>query len=133
MCVILFFFFFKQKAAYEVRISDWSSDVCSSDLALEEEAADEIALGNDGVQRAGNIGARMVGGDEARLDMLVEAAALVGAVAFGHADQADAVAQRFGLANVGGDQAANAVGGHRADVEPRPEAERGEEIGRAHV
>src|SRR3546814_3747690 len=26
------FFFFKQKAAYEMRISDWSSDVCSSDL-----------------------------------------------------------------------------------------------------
>src|SRR3546814_6791909 len=28
-----FFFFFKQKTAYERRISDWSSDVCSSDLA----------------------------------------------------------------------------------------------------
>src|SRR3546814_19592532 len=32
------FFFFKQKTAYEMRISDWSSDVCSSDLT-------EIALG----------------------------------------------------------------------------------------
>src|SRR3546814_7241340 len=30
MC--LFFFFFKQKTAYEMRIIDWSSDVCSSDL-----------------------------------------------------------------------------------------------------
>src|SRR3546814_4917434 len=29
---LLVFFFFKQKTAYEVRISDWSSDVCSSDL-----------------------------------------------------------------------------------------------------
>src|SRR3546814_4962784 len=28
------FFFFKQKTAYEMRISDWSSDVCSSDLLL---------------------------------------------------------------------------------------------------
>src|SRR3546814_4504533 len=28
------FFFFKQKTAYEMRISDWSSDVCSSDLML---------------------------------------------------------------------------------------------------
>src|SRR3546814_8887066 len=28
------FFFFKQKTAYELRISDWSSDVCSSDLAV---------------------------------------------------------------------------------------------------
>src|SRR3546814_7809435 len=27
-----FFFFFKQKTAYDMRISDWSSDVCSSDL-----------------------------------------------------------------------------------------------------
>src|SRR3546814_1300577 len=32
MCVCVFFFFFKQKTAYEMRISDWSSDVCSSDL-----------------------------------------------------------------------------------------------------
>src|SRR3546814_20204261 len=30
---VLFFFFFKQKTAYEMRISDWSSDVCSSDLS----------------------------------------------------------------------------------------------------
>src|SRR3546814_3587031 len=32
ICII--FFFFKQKTAYEMRISDWSSDVCSSDLQL---------------------------------------------------------------------------------------------------
>src|SRR3546814_4908756 len=31
--VFLLFFFFKQKTAYEMRISDWSSDVCSSDLS----------------------------------------------------------------------------------------------------
>src|SRR3546814_4413633 len=31
-CVVYCFFFFKQKTAYEMRISDWSSDVCSSDL-----------------------------------------------------------------------------------------------------
>src|SRR3546814_6078665 len=36
MAVLMFiFFFFKQKTAYEMRISDWSSDVCSSDLAGE--------------------------------------------------------------------------------------------------
>src|SRR3546814_14884313 len=33
MYSFLFIFFFKQKTAYEMRISDWSSDVCSSDLA----------------------------------------------------------------------------------------------------
>src|SRR3546814_3029956 len=32
--LFLFVFFFKQKTAYEMRISDWSSDVCSSDLVL---------------------------------------------------------------------------------------------------
>src|SRR3546814_4830959 len=31
---VVFVFFFKQKTAYEMRISDWSSDVCSSDLRL---------------------------------------------------------------------------------------------------
>src|SRR3546814_3993087 len=32
LCLVFMFFFFKQKTAYEMRISDWSSDVCSSDL-----------------------------------------------------------------------------------------------------
>src|SRR3546814_3212070 len=34
--IVIFCFFFKQKTAYEMRISDWSSDVCSSDLAARE-------------------------------------------------------------------------------------------------
>src|SRR3546814_4112712 len=34
--VYVLFFFFKQKTAYEMRISDWSSDVCSSDLQPSE-------------------------------------------------------------------------------------------------
>src|SRR3546814_18107832 len=36
--MLMFFFFFKQKTAYEMRISDWSSDVCSSDLAVGQDA-----------------------------------------------------------------------------------------------
>src|SRR3546814_4712378 len=39
---LFFFFFFKQKTAYEMRISDWSSDVCSSDLPGEAGAGDDI-------------------------------------------------------------------------------------------
>src|SRR3546814_8838604 len=40
----MYFFFFKQKTAYEMRISDWSSDVCSSDLnALLEAGLDGVA------------------------------------------------------------------------------------------
>src|SRR3546814_5472899 len=34
MCRVIWCFFFKQKTAYEMRISDWSSDVCSSDLKI---------------------------------------------------------------------------------------------------
>src|SRR3546814_5421868 len=44
MCVV--FFFFKRKTAYDMRISDWSSDVCSSDLpeAVLEGAARDAAV-----------------------------------------------------------------------------------------
>src|SRR3546814_3861096 len=41
--VFLIVFFFKQKTAYEMRISDWSSDVCSSDLEGELELARQVA------------------------------------------------------------------------------------------
>src|SRR3546814_18855528 len=56
-CVIIcfiVFFFFKQKTAYEMRISDWSSDVCSSDLALApaEEGARKIVEALGVVRRA---------------------------------------------------------------------------------
>src|SRR3546814_16179898 len=44
-CVCCFvFFFFKQKTAYEMRISDWSSDVCSSDLLAGRIAAPALRL-----------------------------------------------------------------------------------------
>src|SRR3546814_13484088 len=36
------FFFFQQKTAYEMRISDWSSDVCSSDLVVLEQAKESL-------------------------------------------------------------------------------------------
>src|SRR3546814_8078429 len=38
--VVMVFFVFKQKTAYEVRISDWSSDVCSSDLGGDDHEVD---------------------------------------------------------------------------------------------
>src|SRR3546814_9417314 len=39
---IVCFFFFKQKTAYEMRISDWSSDVCSSDLLPDDEFEERL-------------------------------------------------------------------------------------------
>src|SRR3546814_9709693 len=44
----LFFFFFKQKTAYEMRISDWSSDVCSSDLLWVARHCLIVPFGQDG-------------------------------------------------------------------------------------
>src|SRR3546814_4722868 len=52
LCVI---FFFKQKTAYEMRISDWSSDVCSSDLDRFSEG-DPRALELNGAFNAANRG-----------------------------------------------------------------------------
>src|SRR3546814_12142203 len=45
-----FFFFFKQKTAYEMRISDWSSDVCSSDLLRPVPVRSRILLRVRGVE-----------------------------------------------------------------------------------
>src|SRR3546814_9635747 len=43
ICFVCFVFFFKQKTAYEMRISDWSSDVCSSDLLFAGVLKNDIA------------------------------------------------------------------------------------------
>src|SRR3546814_14073286 len=58
-CELFSFFFFKQKTAYEMRISDWSSDVCSSDLrpsgrgAQEHQQAEGLPPAACGPDRAG--------------------------------------------------------------------------------
>src|SRR3546814_16847467 len=44
MCSV---FFFKQKTAYEMRISDWSSDVCSSDLGEQQRGQDQTRSTHD--------------------------------------------------------------------------------------
>src|SRR3546814_5466866 len=51
------FFFFKQKTAYEMRISDWSSDVCSSDLRGALAAAVGAYEGDDLARLDGDIDA----------------------------------------------------------------------------
>src|SRR3546814_20297821 len=49
--LLFFVFFFKQKTAYEMRISDWSSDVCSSDLPARQHPASERAVARLAQQR----------------------------------------------------------------------------------
>src|SRR3546814_8147335 len=45
------FFFFKQKTAYEMRISDWSSDVCSSDLCADDDGLTDDEIDADDAER----------------------------------------------------------------------------------
>src|SRR3546814_2881896 len=66
LCMLVHgFFFFKQKTAYEMRISDWSSDVCSSDLIELVEVLpggpvrDEVGVGDEHARGVG------VGGEDA--------------------------------------------------------------------
>src|SRR3546814_2561056 len=59
VCFFCFFFFFKQKTAYEMRISDWSSDVCSSDLVagLVDRDRDANGIGHlDAVRAVSRVG-----------------------------------------------------------------------------
>src|SRR3546814_7074831 len=86
MCV---FFFFKQKTAYEMRISDWSSDVCSSDLRAVTAIDDDDGWidPRDGLQRPTDL-----------IDMLhlvMEDVGMVGAIA-AHARQHRSEERRVG-------------------------------------
>src|SRR3546814_4648777 len=111
MLYFLCFFFFKQKTAYEMRISDWSSDVCSSDLFRLPRDGRDVARdgGNLFVAQA------LVGGHDA------DAAANGGAdLVFRRLQRVEARADRAGGAGIG-QGVADAAG------------RRGLEIGRAHV
>src|SRR3546814_10829191 len=62
------FFFFKQKTAYEMRISDWSSDVCSSDLLklVKERGADFTIFSPRASAMAPHVGDQTVASEWAR-------------------------------------------------------------------
>src|SRR3546814_17685437 len=66
LCLCFFVFFFKQKTAYEMRISDWSSDVCSSDLAYDAKYGIRDYRGG-GRSSARETAARVAAGAVARL------------------------------------------------------------------
>src|SRR3546814_1287882 len=60
-----FFFFFKQKTAYEMRISDWSSDVCSSDLNVIEYNYYSVKTARDSNMRHRPVGLGVMGFNDA--------------------------------------------------------------------
>src|SRR3546814_3438407 len=77
------FFFFKQKTAYEMRISDWSSDVCSSDLVVLVldgcGLGDAVGVVEDQPEVAQPANARLrAHGGQAHLDARVAQRALLG-------------------------------------------------------
>src|SRR3546814_6910378 len=90
--VVLLFFFFKQKTAYVLRISDWSSDVCASDLGIElavshhalslaEQVGQQASIAHmHGVLEVGDVefGDQPVLLHAARLDQAADAEALAG-------------------------------------------------------
>src|SRR3546814_7668001 len=66
--MLLYFVFFKQKTAYEMRISDWSSDVCSSDLEGESRGiffVDAPVSGGQAGAEKGTLSIMCGGADEA--------------------------------------------------------------------
>src|SRR3546814_6713759 len=81
MIVLLLFFFFKQKTAYEMRISDWSSDVCSSDrdndmqrwwlITDESDPAPSLPAGNTARWQADDIAAGLPWVQAATQDLFI--------------------------------------------------------------
>src|SRR3546814_20821747 len=90
---------FKQKTAYEMRISDWSSDVCSSDLRACDAAREEVAIDREGGARGNFRGVGLAHDDRAeRPHLAVEqtdgiAVSIVAAAAV----RADHLGERFAL------------------------------------
>src|SRR3546814_3273693 len=110
---IVVFFFFKQKTAYEMRISDWSSDVCSSDLRL----FDAARAADRGARDAADRGLRR--GCEAREDEAGKGVAEIGGrtdagrdelVAILDQDGCRDLADAFGLFLRGHDDIARTLG-----------------------
>src|SRR3546814_17784507 len=73
--VVVIFFFFKQKTAYEMRISDWSSDVCSSDL----DHLDDVAVPFEELGHGHGIAAMLANAQRQRLQPLQEQEGVEGA------------------------------------------------------
>src|SRR3546814_17776750 len=91
--------------------------------AFEEQPPDEIALGDDRIERARDMRERMIERNEVRMDALEQS----GAVRLGDAHQPDAIAERRGLGDIGGDHLPNT--GDRHLIETSEERRVGKESG----
>src|SRR3546814_12471480 len=123
------FFFFKQKTAYEMRISDWSSDVCSSDLRTDLPASAGLQPVDHRLHRLD------VGIFELQVGQIREMIALmlVGA-GLDRADRAQATEQRIDRRRTHAARRAAPHHPHRSDLVPATlAAERPPDTGRGHA
>src|SRR3546814_2406402 len=81
--------------------------------AFEEQPPDEIALGDDRIERARDMRERMIERNEVRMDALEQS----GAVRLGDAHQPDAIAERRGLGDIGGDHLTNRSEEHTSELQ----------------
>src|SRR3546814_1431592 len=135
----MLFFFFKQKTAYEMRISDWSSDVCSSDLVdaarpAGDRGADGARHGDADVLRVqhtvGGLTERL--GDGELVQLLVVALLQVDDLALrGAADEDHRIAVGRGMGQRG--QAVEEARRRHREADTRPLRQESGKIGRAHV
>src|SRR3546814_111731 len=91
-----FVFFFKQKTAYDIRISDWSSDVCSSDLAMrmkDDEWDQVISINLEAAFRLARAACKPM--MKARFGRIISITSVVGAT--GNPGQANYAASKAGL------------------------------------
>src|SRR3546814_4140664 len=108
-CVWFICFFFKQKTAYEMRISDWSSDVCSSDLldlgvgrVVVARIAEARAAGRADAARRALEGGGMVHRRDQRLVLRVDEAERLGGQEIGRASGRERVCRDVLLSVVAG-------------------------------
>src|SRR3546814_12286972 len=83
------FFFFKQKTAYEMRISDWSSDVCSSDLLAEGKATLPLihAIRHTDAGTAAALRQAIAGGDTDALPTVLAALHATGGLEYSRSEE----------------------------------------------
>src|SRR3546814_9684044 len=129
----LVFFFFKQKTSYEMRISDWSSDVCSSDLSTAPQVPGVAAIGatEPTTQGGANIAVIADASDAARARVL-GTAELAGIEVYGLDGTRTGVAPA-GEATGIDTRAGFMLGGQAITLAVVAETTNNSQIGRAHV
>src|SRR3546814_4758567 len=119
MVVLCLVFFFKQKTAYEMRISDWSSDVCSSDLDRAAAVAGRTRLAQDVPERFAGALARHLDQAERRERMDLRAGVIGCQRTFQRTQRLGTMILGFHVDEIENDDAA--------------EITQSQQIGRAHV